>query len=134
VISLTSTLKRGGIAGLFTSTTASLLGGGSITEKHISTLTDSIILLRYVEMFGEMLRSITVLKMRGSLHDTRLREFTIDGTGMHIGEPFRRVSGILSGVHTFGDGDTDGVDDDGGNGDNGHESASSPSSEAQSGV
>jgi hypothetical protein len=23
---------------------------------------------------------------------------------MHIGDPFRRVSGILSGVHTFADG------------------------------
>ena len=141
VISLTSTLKRGGIAGLFTSTTASLLGGGSITEKHISTLTDSIILLRYVEMFGEMLRSITVLKMRGSLHDTQLREFTIDGAGMHIGEPFRRVSGILSGVHTFSDGDAhddaDGADADGDYGNHGHEgreSASSRSGEAPRGV
>ena len=103
VISFTSNLKRRGTAGLFTSTTPSLLGGGSVTEKHISTLTDSIILLRYVEMFGEMRRSITVLKMRGSEHDKRLREFTIDGTGMHIGEPFRQVSGILSGVHTFAD-------------------------------
>ena len=46
VISLTSFLKKEETAGLFTSTTPSLLGGGSVTEKHISTLTDSIILLR----------------------------------------------------------------------------------------
>jgi hypothetical protein len=26
---------------------------------------------------------------------------------MHIGEPFRRVSGILSGVHTFASADDD---------------------------
>ena len=101
VISFTSMLKRRGTAGLFTSTTPSLMGGGSVTEKHISTLTDSIILLRYVERFGEMLRSISLLKMRGTLHDNRMREFTIDGDGMHIGEPFRDVSGILSGVHQF---------------------------------
>jgi circadian clock protein KaiC len=107
VITFTSNLKQRGTAGLLTSTTSTLLGGGSITEKHISTLTDSIILLRYVELFGEMRRSITVLKMRGSAHDTRLREFTISDTGMHIGEPFRRVSGILSGVHTFADGEGD---------------------------
>ena len=50
----------------------------SITEAHISTLTDSIILLRYVEMFGEMKRGLTVLKMRGSAHDKGIREFTID--------------------------------------------------------
>ena len=107
VISLTSTLKQQRITGLFTSTTPSLLGGGSVTEKHISTLTDSIILLRYVESLGVMRRSINVLKMRGSAHDTTLREYTIDGRGMNVGEPFRDVSGILAGnprlVETDGD-------------------------------
>jgi circadian clock protein KaiC len=88
VIGFTSFIKHHEIAGLFTSTTPSL----------ISTLTDSIILLRYVEMFGEMKRGITVLKMRGSLHDKRIREFTIDGNGMHLGRPFRNVTGILSGT------------------------------------
>ena len=44
-----------------------------------------------------MRRGLTVLKMRGSLHDKDIREFTIDHRGMHIGAPFREVSGILSG-------------------------------------
>jgi circadian clock protein KaiC len=48
-------------------------------------------------MFGEMKRGITVLKMRGSLHDKRIREFTIDQEGMHLGRPFRNVTGILAG-------------------------------------
>lgn len=97
VISLTSTLKQQSITTLFTSTTPTLLGGGSVTEKHISTLTDSIVLLRYVETLGRMPRSINVLKMRGSSHDATFREVSIDGTGMHIGEPFSDVSGILTG-------------------------------------
>ena len=97
VISLTSFIKHQETAGLFTSTTPNLLGGTSITEAHISTITDSIILLRYVELFGEMRRGLTVLKMRGSMHDKDIREFRIDGKGMHIGKPFRNVSGILSG-------------------------------------
>src|SRR5690348_13809613 len=98
VIGITSFIKQQEITGLFTSTTASLMGGSSITEAHISTLTDSIILLRYVEMFGEMKRGITVLKMRGSLHDKEIREFTIDASGMHLGRPFRNVTGILAGT------------------------------------
>ncbi len=98
VIGITSFIKHQEIAGLFTSTTPSLMGGTSITETHISTITDSIILLRYVEMFGEMRRGITVLKMRGSIHDKQIREFTIDNQGMHIGKPFRNITGILSGV------------------------------------
>ena len=97
VISLTSFIKHQEVAGLFTATTPSLMGGTSVTESHISTLTDSIILLRYVEMNGSMSRCMTVLKMRGSLHDKDILEFTIDGTGMHIGKPFRDVTGILAG-------------------------------------
>jgi circadian clock protein KaiC len=97
VIGFTSFIKQQEITGLFTSTTPTLMGGTSITEGHISTLTDSIILLRYVEMFGEMKRGITVLKMRGSIHDKGIREFTIDRKGMHLGRPFRNVTGILAG-------------------------------------
>src|SRR5438105_7538287 len=98
VIGVTSFIKQQEITGLFTSTTASLMGGSSITETHISTLTDSIILLRYVEMFGEMKRGITVLKMRGSIHDKGIREFNIDKSGMHLGRRFRNVTGILAGT------------------------------------
>jgi circadian clock protein KaiC len=111
VISFTSFLKQKETAGLFTSTTPSLLGGGSVTEKHISTLTDSIILLRYVELAGQLRRSIAVLKMRGSMHDHDIREYTIDGAGMHVGGPFRGVAGILAGAHRRIA--TDGADRDG---------------------
>ncbi len=97
IISVTSFIKHRETAGLFTSTTPTLTGGSSVTETHISTLTDSIILLRYVEMYGEMRRGITVLKMRGSMHDKDIREFSIDGKGMHVGKPFKNVVGILSG-------------------------------------
>ena len=97
VIGLTSFIKHEEIAGLFTSTTPTLMGGSSVTEAHISTITDSIILLRYVEMYGEMRRGITVLKMRGSMHNKDISEFRIDSKGMHIGQPFRSVAGILAG-------------------------------------
>ena len=97
VIGLTAFIKHQEMAGLFTSTTPTLLGGTSVTEAHISTICDSIILLRYVEIYGEMRRGLTVLKMRGSPHDKEIREFTIDGTGMHLGKSFRNVSGIISG-------------------------------------
>ena len=100
VIGLTSFIKHGELAGMFTATTPTLTGGSSVTETHISTLTDSIILLRYVEMFGEMRRGVTVLKMRGSMHDKGIREFTIDQEGMHIGKLFRNISGILAGTPT----------------------------------
>lgn len=97
VIGLTSYIKEKEIAGLFTATSSTLLGAPSVTDAHISTITDSIILLRYVELYGEMRRGLTVLKMRGSMHDKQIREFSIDSAGMHIGQPFRHVAGILAG-------------------------------------
>ncbi len=100
VIGVTSYFKQEEIAGMFTNTTSMLLGGESITEAHISTITDSIILLRYVEILGEMKRGLTVLKMRGSWHQKAIREYTIDAGGMQIQEPFHNVSGILSGSPT----------------------------------
>ncbi len=102
VIGLTSFIKHQETAGLFTSTTPTLMGGESITEAHISTLTDSIILLRYVELYGEMRRGLTVLKMRGSQHAKNIFEFTIDGQGFHIGKPFHNISGILAGMPAAG--------------------------------
>jgi len=100
VISLTSFVKQREMVALLTFTTPILMGGVSTTEAHISTITDSIILLRYVEMYGEVLRGITILKMRGSAHDKKIRKFSIDGEGMHIGEPFQNVVGILAGNPT----------------------------------
>jgi circadian clock protein KaiC len=97
VLALTSFIKHKEITGLFTSTTPTLTGGASVTEAHISSITDTIVLLRYVELFGEMRRGLTVLKMRGSTHEKEIRELVIDNRGMHIGAPFRNVAGILAG-------------------------------------
>lgn len=97
VLGVTSYIKQQEITGLFTSTTPTLMGGSSVTEAHISSVTDTIILLRYVELLGEMRRGAMVLKMRGSPHEKEIRELVIDGSGMHIGAPFRNVTGILAG-------------------------------------
>jgi circadian clock protein KaiC len=88
LISLTSFIKKREIAGLCTATNKSLIGGQSASEQHISTLTDCIILLRYIQQAEFMHRGLMVLKMRGSEHDKQIRRFTIDSGGMHLGQPF----------------------------------------------
>ena len=100
VVALTGFLKQRMVTALMTLTTPTLMGGGSVTEGHISSIADTIILLRYVEALGEVRRAITVLKMRGTWHDKEIREFKIDGGGMHIGGSFRNMSGILAGQPT----------------------------------
>lgn len=103
VIGLTSHIKHLEVTGLFTNTTSMLMGSESITETHISTITDTIVLLRYVELHGQMRRALTVLKMRGTQHEKQIREYHIDHKGMQIGKPFRGVHGILAGtpMYTF---------------------------------
>jgi circadian clock protein KaiC len=96
VIRLASFLKQQGIATVMTMATPSLLGGGAVTEGHISAVADGIVLLRYVEVDGAVLRGVTVLKMRGSSHDSEIREYSITGTGMRIGAAFRDAGPILS--------------------------------------
>jgi circadian clock protein KaiC len=97
VIAVTSFIKNEEITGIYTSTTPSLMGGTSITETHILTITDSIIILRYIEVFGEIKRCLNVLKMRGAMHEKNIREYNIDNYGMHIGDPFTNITGILGG-------------------------------------
>lgn len=101
VIGLTSHIKHLEVTGLFTNTTPMLMGGETITETHISTITDTIILLRYVELHGEMRRGLAILKMRGTQHEKDIREYLIDSQGMHIKAPFRGIHGILSGTPTY---------------------------------
>ena len=101
VIGLTSHIKVMQITAVFTNTTSLLMGTESVTETHISTITDSIILLRYVEINGEMRRGVMVLKMRGTWHEKAIREYVIDANGMRILGPFTGIHGILSGVPTY---------------------------------
>lgn len=98
VIGLTSFVKQERVCSLMTSTTPQLSGGESVTETHISTITDIIALLRYVEIAGELRRGLAVIKMRGSQHDKTVHEYTIDSTGLNVGERFRNIDNILLGV------------------------------------
>ena len=98
LLGLTWLLKSRGITGLFTTTTSSLTAEPSATGLESSTLLDMIILMRYVEVYGELHRAIAVLKMRGSPHEKTFRELVIDATGTHVGEAFRTTTGILSGT------------------------------------
>lgn len=100
VIGVTGYAKQEEITGFFTNTTDQFMGSHSITESHISTITDTIILLQYVEIRGEMSRAINVFKMRGSWHDTGIREYVINSDGPNIKNSFRNYEGIISGSPT----------------------------------
>jgi circadian clock protein KaiC len=100
VIGVTGYAKQEEITGFFTNTTDQFLGSHSITDSHISTITDTILMLQYVEIRGEMSRAINVFKMRGSWHDKGIREYTISEAGPEIKDSFRNYERIISGSPT----------------------------------
>lgn len=97
VIGVTGYAKQEEITGLFTNTSDQFMGAHSITDSHISTITDTILMLQYVEIRGEMSRAINVFKMRGSWHDKGIREFSISERGPEIKDSFRNFERIISG-------------------------------------
>lgn len=98
LLTFTGYLKNRRVTGLMTSTAPGLVGSSTVTAANISTSTDTIVVLRYVETAGRVRRVLMVLKMRGSLHDKTIREFTIDTEGLHVEGPFTDADGILSGL------------------------------------
>jgi circadian clock protein KaiC len=100
VIGVTGYAKQEEITGFFTNTTEQFMGSHSITDSHISTITDTILMLQYVEIRGQMSRAINVFKMRGSWHDKSIREYTISANGPEIKDSFRNLERIISGSPT----------------------------------
>jgi circadian clock protein KaiC len=41
------------------------------------------------------------MKKRGSRHERTVREFSLDESGIHVGEPLREFRGVLTGVPVY---------------------------------
>jgi circadian clock protein KaiC len=63
-------------------------------------LTDSIIVMRYIEVDSRLLRVMAVVKVRASNHSNELREFSIGDDGIHIGQRLPDQEGLLGGRPT----------------------------------
>lgn len=87
-----------GVTVLLINELASIAGGEfKATELGVSYLTDTFVLLRYLEMQGELRKCIGVLKKRTGDFEKTLREFRISPEGVRVGAPLRHMRGILRG-------------------------------------
>ena len=66
--------------------------------RGVSPLLENLLLLRFVELRSEVRRVISILKLRDSDFDPRIREFVISDRGLAVTEPFRGEEAILTGV------------------------------------
>jgi circadian clock protein KaiC len=96
LIRLVDFLKANYITGLF----LYLSSGASVleaTESGMSSLMDTWILLRDIEVNGERNRGIYVLKSRGMKHSNQIREFLISPEGVKLQEVYLGSEGVLTG-------------------------------------
>jgi circadian clock protein KaiC len=95
---LIDTLKARGITALFTTLTGiHTAERQEITEIEISSLVDTWILLRDIELNGERNRGIYILKSRGMSHSNQIREFLITSDGVDLVPAYLGPEGVLTG-------------------------------------
>jgi circadian clock protein KaiC len=99
-VSLIGFMKERDITVVFSSTRALGMDPESTIDVHISTMTDVIVVMRYVEAAGQAKRGLLVLKMRGSGHDTSVREYRITSSGLSVEGPMEGVVGFIPGAAT----------------------------------
>ena len=63
-------------------------------------MTDAIIVQRYIEVDSRLRRMMAVVKVRGSMHSDVLREFSIDDSGIVLGDALHDQEGLLGGRPT----------------------------------
>jgi len=97
VVGIGAFLKARGVGAMLITTPMELMAAGTVSGAELSTMSDAIIMLRYVEVGGELRRAVIVLKVRGTAHDRRLHEYEITDEGMHVLAPIRGVIGMLGG-------------------------------------
>jgi circadian clock protein KaiC len=75
--------------------------GGSKGDIDVSYLADTVLLFRYFEVQAEIRRAVSVFKKRTGAHKRTIHELVIDAKGIHIGEPLRGFTGIMTGVPEY---------------------------------
>jgi circadian clock protein KaiC len=101
LVRLIDFFKGNGITAFFTS----LTGGGANLEQTdvgVSSLIDSWLLVRDLEINGERNRTLVILKSRGMNHSNQVREFLLTSAGIELRDAYLGVHGVLTGSARLG--------------------------------
>jgi circadian clock protein KaiC len=96
LLRLVDFLKMRNITAMF----ASLTTGGEnqeVTDMAISSLIDTWLLLRDIEIGGERNRGLYILKSRGMAHSNQIREFKLTDHGIELLDVYVGPEGVLTG-------------------------------------
>jgi circadian clock protein KaiC len=96
LVRLVDFLKSSGITAVF----ANLTSGADAfeaTDLGLSSIVDTWLLLRDIELAGERNRGIYVLKSRGMAHSNQIREFLLTERGIELLDVYVGPEGVLTG-------------------------------------
>jgi circadian clock protein KaiC len=100
LLRLVTTLTGAGVTVLMTSELEDRYTDLRFSPYGAAFMTDAIVVQRYIEIDSRLLRVMAVVKVRASAHSNALREFTIDGEGIRVGEMLAGQEGLLGGRPT----------------------------------
>lgn len=100
LLGLVTTLANEGVGVLMTCELEDRYTDLRFSPYGAAFLTDAIIVQRYIEVDSRLLRVMAVVKLRASAHSNELRLFTINGSGIRIGERLHGHEGLLGGRPT----------------------------------
>ncbi len=75
--------------------------GDMKTPIDVTYLSDTVLLLRFFEAQGRVLRAISVVKKRTGSHENTIREFQIGKNGVRIGKALTQFQGVLRGAPQY---------------------------------
>ena len=78
-----------------------LVGRDMQSPIDASYVADTVILLRYFEVRGEVRQAISVMKKRSGWHERTIRELRIDELGLRVGAPLSAFQGVLNGTPQY---------------------------------
>jgi circadian clock protein KaiC len=70
-------------------------------DVDLSYLTDAILLFRFFEARGRLLKAVSMVKSRTSRHEQTIREFRMTAQGIEIGQELTDFEGVLTGVTAY---------------------------------
>jgi len=96
---LSNELRALGVTTIYTMEMQEIVGPNLNVPVHgISSLTEAMIMLRYLELGSRLHRIVSLMKVREGSFDATIRRFTISDVGLTIGEPFEGVEAVLTGM------------------------------------
>jgi len=98
LIRLVNACKEKGLMMMLTNQTAGFLNENEITGMDMSSIIDTVIFLRFIDIGGEINRMLMIMKSRGQKSSNQYREFLITDKGIDIRDVYVGEGGVLTGA------------------------------------